>query len=76
MLSVLVMEILCKIELFFRINEVTWQGKNIVVMNQVTITPPYRPENCKPVGKGDGDAVNHVRRIVSIFSVYKLFFLT
>ncbi|XP_054724547.1 protein LSM12-like [Uloborus diversus] len=46
------------------ISEVTWQGKNIVVMNQVTITPPYRPENCKPIGKGDGDAVNHVRRIV------------
>ncbi|GFY48794.1 protein LSM12 homolog [Trichonephila inaurata madagascariensis] len=46
------------------IAEVTWQGKNIVVMNQVTITPPYRPENCKPIGKGDGDAVNHVRRIV------------
>ena len=46
------------------ITEVTWQGKNIVVMNQVTITPPYRPENCKPIGKSDGDAVNHVRRIV------------
>ncbi|GIY38237.1 protein LSM12 homolog [Caerostris extrusa] len=46
------------------ITEVTMQNKNIVVMNQVTIAPPYRPENCKPIGKGDGDAVNHVRRIV------------
>ncbi|KFM61767.1 Protein LSM12-like protein, partial [Stegodyphus mimosarum] len=46
------------------IAEVTWQGKNIIVMNQVTISPPYRPENCKPIGKGDGDAVNHVRRIL------------
>ncbi|KAG8186129.1 hypothetical protein JTE90_022718 [Oedothorax gibbosus] len=46
------------------IAEVTWQGKNIVVMNQVTIQPPYHPENCKAIGKGDGDAVNHVKRIV------------
>ncbi|XP_023237767.1 LOW QUALITY PROTEIN: protein LSM12-like [Centruroides vittatus] len=44
------------------ISEVSWQGKNIVVMNQVTITPPYRPENCK--GKTEGEALNHVRKIV------------
>ncbi|KAH9370621.1 hypothetical protein HPB48_010716 [Haemaphysalis longicornis] len=46
------------------IDDVTWQGKNIIVMNQVTIVPPYRPENCK--GKSDSDAsVLHVRKIVS-----------
>ncbi|XP_077555101.1 protein LSM12-like [Haemaphysalis longicornis] len=45
------------------IDDVTWQGKNIIVMNQVTIVPPYRPENCK--GKSDSDAsVLHVRKIV------------
>ncbi|XP_013773001.1 protein LSM12 homolog [Limulus polyphemus] len=44
------------------INEVTWQGKNIVVMNQVTISPPYRPEDCK--GKGDNNALTHVKKIV------------
>ncbi|XP_015915772.1 protein LSM12 [Parasteatoda tepidariorum] len=46
------------------IPEVTWQDKSIVVTNQVIITPPYRPENCKSIGKGEGDALNHVRRIV------------
>ncbi|CAN8021498.1 unnamed protein product [Ixodes persulcatus] len=45
------------------IDEVTWQDKNIIVMNEVTILPPYRPENCK--GKSDNDpSVLHVRKIV------------
>ncbi|XP_075737758.1 protein LSM12 homolog A-like [Rhipicephalus microplus] len=45
------------------IDDVTWQGKNIIVMNQLIIVPPYRPENCK--GKSDSDAsVLHVRKIV------------
>ncbi|XP_075737741.1 protein LSM12-like [Rhipicephalus microplus] len=45
------------------IDDVTWQRKNVIVMNQVTIVPAYRPENCK--GKSDSDAsVLHVRKIV------------
>lgn len=44
------------------IEEVSWNGPNIVVMNQVTISPPYRPENCK--GKNDSHALTHVRKIV------------
>lgn len=45
------------------IDEVTWNGPNIVVMNQVTISPPYKPENCK--GNNDSQqAITHVRKIV------------
>lgn len=45
------------------IEEVTWQGLNILVMNQVIITPPYGPENCKAKTK-DCQALIHVRKIV------------
>ncbi|XP_022199471.1 protein LSM12 homolog isoform X2 [Nilaparvata lugens] len=44
------------------INEVTWQGPNIVVLNQVTITPPYRPENV--IGNADSKAFNHIKKVV------------
>lgn len=47
--------------------EVNFQGKNIIVMNQVSISPPYRPDNCKLVGKADENALNHVRKIVEKF---------
>nr|CAG4649757.1 EOG090X0FOW [Scapholeberis mucronata] len=43
------------------IDDVTWEGKDIRVMEQVTISPPYQPENVK----GNMEkAVNHVRKIV------------
>ena len=45
------------------IDEIVWSGENIVVMKDVTVTPPYRPENVK--GKSDSKALNHVRKIVS-----------
>lgn len=48
----------------FRISEVTWQGSNIVVLNQVTITPPYKPENVK--GNMDSKAYTHIKKVVSI----------
>uniref|UniRef100_R4FLG4 Putative anticodon-binding domain protein n=1 Tax=Rhodnius prolixus TaxID=13249 RepID=R4FLG4_RHOPR len=44
------------------INEVTWQGPNIVVMNQVTITPPYTPDNIK--GDIHSKAFIHIRKVV------------
>ncbi|XP_075211260.1 protein LSM12-like [Lycorma delicatula] len=44
------------------INEVTWQGANIVVLNQVTITPPYRPENVK--GNAESKAYTHIKKVV------------
>uniref|UniRef100_T1J8D5 Rho GTPase-activating protein 21 n=1 Tax=Strigamia maritima TaxID=126957 RepID=T1J8D5_STRMM len=47
------------------IEEVAWNGPNIVVMNQVTISPPYKPENCK--GAKDS-AVAHVKKIVEKYN--------
>ena len=44
------------------IKDCRWQEKNIVVMEEVVITPPYQVENCK--GK-EGSALSHVRKIVS-----------
>lgn len=44
------------------INEVTWQGSNIVIMNQVTITPPYKAENVK--GDSHSKAYIHIRKVV------------
>lgn len=45
------------------IKDCKWQEKNIVVMEEVVIAPPYQVENCK--GK-EGSALSHVRKIVSI----------
>ena len=45
----------------FRINDVRWNGKNIVVMDEVSIYPPYKEENVK--GK-TGYALEHVLKIV------------
>ena len=42
----------------------TWEGKDIRVMDQVTISPPYLPEN---VQGNMEKAVTHVKKIVSIF---------
>ncbi|XP_073428888.1 protein LSM12 [Dendrobates tinctorius] len=43
------------------IKDCKWQEKNIVVMEEVVISPPYQVENCK--GK-EGSALSHVRKIV------------
>ena len=45
------------------IKDCKWQEKNIIVMDDVVISPPYQIENCK--GK-EGSALSHVRKIVSI----------
>lgn len=49
------------------IKDCKWQEKNIVVMEEVVITPPYQVENCK--GK-EGSALSHVRKIVSERAVH------
>lgn len=45
------------------IKDCKWQEKNIIVMDDVVISPPYQAENCK--GK-EGSALSHVRKIVSM----------
>lgn len=52
------------IKINYRIEDVAWEGKNIRVMDQVTISPPYHPEN---VQGNMEKAVNHVRKIVSVW---------
>lgn len=44
------------------IDEVVWNGENISVLKEVTIYPPYRPEDVK--GNTDSQALKHVRKIV------------
>ena len=46
-----------------RIDDVVWNGENISVLKEVTICPPYRPEDVK--GNTDSQALKHVRKIVS-----------
>lgn len=47
---------------FCSIKDCKWQEKNIIVMDDVVISPPYQADNCK--GK-EGSALSHVRKIVS-----------
>ncbi|XP_050388616.1 protein LSM12 [Patella vulgata] len=42
------------------INEVKWDQQTIVVMDEVSIEPPYRLEDCK----GKGQMLDHVKKIV------------
>ncbi|RXN00240.1 Histone deacetylase 5 [Acipenser ruthenus] len=44
------------------IKDCKWQEKNIIVMDDVVIAPPYQVDNCK--GKEGGSALSHVRKIV------------
>lgn len=52
------------------IKDCKWQEKNIIVMDDVVISPPYQVENCK--GK-EGSALSHVRKIVSILYIHTIF---
>ncbi|MEQ2275529.1 Protein LSM12 A [Xenotaenia resolanae] len=45
----------------YSIKDCKWQEKNIIVMDDVVISPPYQVENCR--GK-EGSALSHVRKIV------------
>ena len=47
----------------FSLEDIDWSGDNIKVMEHVTVTPPYKPENVR--GVSDSKAVMHVRKIVS-----------
>lgn len=46
------------------IDEIKWGGKEIQIMSQVTISPPYTSADVR--GK-EGQALNHVRKIVEKF---------
>ena len=46
----------------------TWNGDKIVVMRDVVIDPPYRPETIR--GK-DESGVKYIRKIVSTYMYFK-----
>lgn len=41
-----------------------WDGKGIVVADAVTISPPYRVDDCRPLVAGDKAALGRVRKVV------------
>ena len=49
--------------MIFRISDVKWDRQNIIVMEEVTIRPPYGLEDCR--GKEGSKALDHVKKIVS-----------
>ena len=53
--------------LIHRLSEVKWNGKDIIVMDEVRIVPPYGPENCS--GK-EGHLLNHVKKIVCSKAIF------
>lgn len=53
--------------------ESRWEGKNIIVMEEVTIRPPYGVDDCQ--GKQGSQVLNHVRKIVSYLSKTTWIFL-
>lgn len=50
---------------FSRTMPARWDGPNIVVADAVTIAPPYRVEDCRPLVEGDTAALARVRKVVS-----------
>lgn len=49
------------------IPEITWNGANIVVFDNVTIRPPYKVDNVH--GNTESGAYKHVKKVVSILKV-------
>lgn len=47
----------------FHLTQVNWSGPNIVVFNDVTITPPYKLENV--TGSPESRQLAYVKKIVS-----------
>lgn len=48
------------------IEEVTWQGEKIIVMEKVCISSPYTPQTVRPLNQHTSEkkAIEHVRKIV------------
>jgi hypothetical protein len=45
-----------------------WSGSNIIVADAVTIAPPYRVDDCRPLVENDTAALARVRKVVSVLT--------
>ncbi|KAM7348781.1 LSM12 homolog a isoform 1-T1 [Cochliomyia hominivorax] len=50
----------------FKHNEVSWQGLNIQIFNEVTITPPYRAENVVSTSNNK-NLCNYIKKMIENF---------
>ncbi|KAJ5662059.1 uncharacterized protein N7477_009675 [Penicillium maclennaniae] len=51
---------------FSRTMPAHWHGQNIVVAETVTIAPPYRVDDCRPLVEGDTAALDRVRKVLAM----------
>ncbi|KAJ5669683.1 hypothetical protein N7462_010753 [Penicillium macrosclerotiorum] len=51
---------------FSRTMPAHWNGQNIVVADAVTIAPPYRVDDCRPLVEGDTAALARVRKVLEM----------
>jgi hypothetical protein len=58
---------------FSRTMPARWNASNIIVADAVTISSPYRVDDCRPLVEGDTAALARVRKVVSLPSSFVLF---
>ena len=61
----------------YSICDVKWRDQDIIVMDKVVISSPYKPENCRPLSTGNGQqyeiAVKKLQKVVSITHTNSLY---
>ncbi|XP_067635660.1 LSM12 homolog A [Eurosta solidaginis] len=50
----------------FKVNEVSWQGANIQIFNEVTVSPPYRVENVISTSNNKS-LCNYIKKMIEKF---------
>jgi len=54
----------------FKYNEVSWQGLNIQIFNEVTVYPPYRVENVV-TNSGNPSLCNYIKKMIEQYTSHK-----
>uniref|UniRef100_A0A1B0FQA7 Uncharacterized protein n=1 Tax=Glossina morsitans morsitans TaxID=37546 RepID=A0A1B0FQA7_GLOMM len=55
----------------FQYTEVSWQGPNIQVFNEVTVTPPYRVENVISTTTNNNSLCNYIKKMIENYFATK-----